>query len=62
MPYAAFDRTRLLIKPLAERQHDLDLSHMLDVDAPVDFTHLAIPVLGQRLVTARESGAATVLA
>jgi hypothetical protein len=40
MPFPAFDRSRLEIKPLAERQHDLDLSHLLPLSAPPpDFAH-----------------------
>ena len=31
--YPQFDRRRLLIKPLAEREHDLSHDHLLDLDA-----------------------------
>src|SRR5581483_6882443 len=59
MPFPAFDRSRLKIQPLAQRQHDLDLSILLPLDAPLpDFTHPALPVLGQRLAQARRQGAA----
>ena len=34
MPFATFDRDRLVIKPLAERRHDLDISAVLPLDAP----------------------------
>jgi hypothetical protein len=62
MPYPAFDRSRLLIKPLAERQHDLDLGILLPLDAPLPpFAHAALPVLGQRLVDARRDGRARIL-
>ncbi len=62
MPYPAFDRSRLLIKPLAERQHDLDLSVLLPLDAPLPpFQHDALPVLGRRLVEAKRAGRARVL-
>jgi hypothetical protein len=62
MPFPAFDRSRLRIKPLAERQHDLDLSVVLPLDAPLpEFTHPALPVLGRRLAEARERGAACIL-
>ncbi len=62
MPYPAFDRSRLRIQPLAQRQHDLDLSVILPLDAPLpSFTHPALPVLGQRLVEARQRGSARVL-
>lgn len=55
MPFPAFDRSRLHIQPLANRQHDLDLSVILPLDAPLpDFTHPALPVLGRRLAEARQ--------
>jgi hypothetical protein len=62
MPFPQFDRARLVIKPLAQRQHDLDLSVMLPLGTPVPvFDHPAIPVLAQRLVQAKNSGAARIL-
>lgn len=62
MPFPAFDRSRLLIKPLAERVHDLDLSRLLPLDAsPGLFDHPALPILGQRLVEARTKGSARIL-
>ncbi|HZZ80430.1 MAG TPA: hypothetical protein VFE62_18145 [Gemmataceae bacterium] len=61
MPYPAFDRSRLHIKPLAERQHDLDLSAMLPLDAPPPaFAHPALPILGQRIAEAKRHGAARI--
>jgi hypothetical protein len=57
-----FDRSRLRIQPLARRQHDLDLSVVLPLDAPLpEFDHPALPVLGRRLVEARERGRARIL-
>jgi hypothetical protein len=62
MPYPLFDRSRLHIRPLAERCHDLDLSVLLPLDAPPpDFNHPALGVLGRRLVEARSRGAARIL-
>jgi hypothetical protein len=62
MPHPAFDRSRLRIQPLANRQHDLDLSVILPLDAePPPFDHPALVVLGRRLVEARRRGAARVL-
>src|SRR5205085_5096364 len=57
-----FDRSRLHVQPLARRQHDLDLSVVLPLDAPLpEFTHAALPVLGRRLVEARRQGRARIL-
>jgi len=62
MPFPQFDRSRLRIRPLAERKHDLTLDHLLQIDSvPPKFDHAAIPLLGQRLATARKSGAARIL-
>jgi hypothetical protein len=62
MPFPAFDRSRLKIKPLAQREHDLDLSVILPLDAPPpDFSHPAIPVLGQRLAAAKKQDRARIL-
>lgn len=62
MPYPAFDRSRLRIQPLAQRRHDLDLSVVLPLDAALpEFAHPALPVLGRRLVEARERKAARIL-
>jgi hypothetical protein len=62
MPHPAFDRSRLRLQPLARRQHDLDLSALLPLDAALTpFEHPALPVLGQRLVEAKQAGAARIL-
>jgi hypothetical protein len=62
MPYPAFDRSRLRLQPLSQRQHDLDLSAVLPLDAALaDFSHPALPVLGERLAEARRRGRARIL-
>ena len=61
MPYPQFDRSRLIVKPLAERQHDLTLDVLLPFDAADDYTHPSIPVVAARLAAARDRGAARIL-
>lgn len=62
MPYPIFDRARLRIRPLAERCHDLDLSSLLSLDAPLPpFDNAALPVLGRKLADARRAGRARIL-
>ena len=61
MPFPAFDRSRLRIQPLAQRQHDLDLSALLPLDAPLgEFSHPALATLGQRIALAKRHGAARI--
>jgi hypothetical protein len=62
MPYPQFDRARLRIQPLAQRQHDLNLSAMLPLEASCPaFDHPAVPVLARRLIEARRQGRARIL-
>jgi hypothetical protein len=62
MPYPAFDRSRLRIQSLANRRHDLTLAQILPLTADVTASgHPAFPVLGRRLVDARQRGSARIL-
>lgn len=61
MPFPQFDRSRLIVKPLAERQHDLTLDVILPLDSPADFAHPSIPVIAERLKAAKTAGAARIL-
>jgi len=60
--YPEFDRSRLRLRPLAERRHDMDLTKVLAVgDRPVPFEHPALPAIADAMATARQRGAAVVL-
>jgi hypothetical protein len=62
MPYPLFDRSRLQIRPLAAREHDLNLSVILPLNSPLPpYEHEAVPVLGERLAQARRDGRARIL-
>lgn len=62
MPYPQFDRSRLHIRPLAERVHDMTLDAALPLDhAGAPFEHPALPVLAERIRRARTEGAAAIL-
>jgi hypothetical protein len=61
MPFPQFDRSKLVVKPLVEREHDLTLDVLLELDAAVGFEHPSVPVIGQRLAAAKAAGAARVL-
>lgn len=60
--YETFDRSRLVIKPLAERVHDLEVSRWLGLgDATPPFSHGDLAVIAERLRTAKARGAARIL-
>ena len=61
MPHPEFDRRRLIVKPLAERVHDLALDCLLPLDSPAEFDHPSIPILAERLKAAKDAGAARIL-
>ncbi len=62
MPYPQFDRSRLDIRPLAERVHDLTVTAVLPLDhVGTPFAHPAFPVLAERIRRARLQGAAAIL-
>jgi hypothetical protein len=62
MPYPMFDRSRLHIKPLAERVHDMTLDRILPLDGTGEpFEDPALPAIAQRIVAARRQGAPVIL-
>jgi len=62
MPYPMFDRSRLKLKPLAERVHDMTLADVLPLDAAGEpFEHPALPVIAQRILQARRNGAPVIV-
>lgn len=62
MPYETFDRSRIRLRPLRERKHDMDLSHVLPLDAPVEpFDHPHLATVADRIRTARQNGGQVML-
>jgi hypothetical protein len=62
MPYPAFDRSRLKLRPLAERAHDMTLADVLPLDAPPPpFDDANLPEVARRIVQARQMGAPVIL-
>ena len=60
--YPIFDRTRLSIRPLSERVHDLHLSHWLALEAATpEFKHPDLPIVASRIASAREKNTARIL-
>ena len=60
--YAPFDRSRLRVKPLAERVHDLDATRWLALDAvPEPYEHPDLSAVADRVVAALQRHAARIL-
>lgn len=60
--YQAFDRSRLQVKPLAERVNDLQTGNWLGLDDPApEFSNPELATVAERMNAARESGAARIL-
>ena len=60
--YRQFDRSRLRVKPLAERVHDLSLDNWLALDAPAPpCEDPALPLVAREIHEARRRGAARIL-
>jgi hypothetical protein len=60
MPFPQFDRSRLQVKPLAERQHDLTLNAIRPIANSTAFTHPSLATIAARLHSARERGTARI--
>lgn len=59
MPFTQFDPKILKLKPLEEREHDMDSSYLVYPDSVHEpFEHKALPVLAERINKAKESGSA----
>jgi len=62
MPYPIFDRHRLKLKPLAERQHDMTLADVLPLDAPgPPFDDPNLAQVAERVTWAHRAGAPVIL-
>ncbi len=62
MPFAQFDRSRLRLLPLAQREHEIDRSVMIFPDGPRQpFEHESLPMLAERIVAAARGGSAVIL-
>jgi hypothetical protein len=60
--YKTFDRSRLQLKPLGERVHDMNLDYLLPLEGPApDFRHPQLIEVARRMVAAKVKGVARVL-
>ncbi len=61
MPYPLFDRSRLRLKPLAERTHDLSLAQFAALDDPPPaYDNPDLPEIARRMVAASRAGCAVI--
>jgi len=61
MPFEKFDRSRLRLRPLDERTHDLDRGCLIFPDSAREpFEHEALPRLAERIVEAARAGRSVV--
>ena len=62
MPYSMFDRSKLKLKPLAERKHDMTLDQVLPLDSPGEpFDDPQLEQVAKRIMRARRNGAPVIL-
>ena len=62
MPYPLFDRSKLTLKPLSERVHDVSIDRFIGLDEPIaPFDHPALASLAEAILAAREKSAAIIL-
>ncbi len=62
MPFELFDRSRLKLKPLAEREHDLTRDILIYPGSPYEpCDHPALPILAERIVQARKNRRSVIL-
>ena len=60
--YEIFDRSRLRIRPLAERVHDLTVDHWMRLEDPApSFSDPSLRAIAERLTSAREKKSARIL-
>jgi len=60
VPFEKFDRSRLKLLPLGEREHDLDLNCLIRPGHGAAFTHPSIDALANAITAANARGAAVV--
>ena len=60
--YKSFDRSRLVLRPLGERVHDMNLDYLLPLEGPApDFRHPQLIEVARRMVAAKVKGVARIL-
>lgn len=61
MPFKKFDRSKLILKPLSEREHDLTIDVMMDPNGEIpSFDHPSLDILANRIKKARKNNSAVI--
>lgn len=60
MAYARFDRSKLRLRPLSERVHDMTLADVAELDIPCDYVSPELERVADRMRQAKERGAAII--
>lgn len=62
MPYEKFDRSKLMLEPLATRNHDMTLDYVLPLEAAIEpFECPQLDLLAERILSARKNGGEVIL-
>lgn len=62
MPFEKFDRSKLNIKPLSERIHDIHSNIIMDVNGEIpSFDHPSLDILAKDIINARQMGASVLM-
>jgi len=62
MPFPSFDRTRLILKPLSERKHDMIIEDVLNLDEMVEsFDNSSLSEVANRVANAHRNGSQVIL-
>ena len=62
MPFKKFDKNKLQLKPLSEREHDLDLGVILNLDDEIpEFDHPHLDILSDRILKAKENDSSVIM-
>ncbi|MBN2853705.1 MAG: hypothetical protein JXQ23_13295 [Clostridia bacterium] len=62
MPFEMFDRSKLILKPLEEREHDLDLSVMMDINQKPALLHdEKIDIIVEKIKQAKKKNATVMM-
>jgi len=59
--YPTFDLSKLNLKPLAERKHDMHVSEVKELGCPQPMENADLKEIAARIVAARKRGAAVIL-